>query len=97
MDTAKEKIKHAVEFYKKNQNEEYLAFIEQMKATKHLKNKFGETKGTDFIKRELLEYPAKVYSLLNNALDEIELAWFKSLDGVKWFGRTYPEFLKVKL
>lgn len=86
-----------IDAYKKFHVQEYKDFLVAMKPKQTLlkENTWGKIGGKqvmEFIEEPLVEYPVTLFNLLRNQLSEVEMKWFQSKDGAKWFGRAYPEF-----
>lgn len=100
MQTAKTKVKVAVEEYKRIFPLEYEQFKSQNAVTVHKqKNKYGALEGDHAIERHLYDLPEKLHQTIYQTLNAEELQWFTAtgsyigkFEGVSWFIKNFPIF-----
>lgn len=85
MQTAKESIRQCVKTYIEIFPQEFEAFKSQPKQEAHSAN-------METIETKIAEYPENLYALILKTLDENQLKWFGSKEGVKWFVNNFPMF-----
>lgn len=85
MTTAKNNIKICVDKYIKIFKEEFDAFKAQPKEDQVSAN-------MDTIETKVAEYPENLYMLILKTLDDEQMKWFGTKEGVSWFVKTYPVF-----
>lgn len=101
MQTAKDKVKVAVEEYSRLFPGELEAFKVSQSAKDELlgSNKFAQVRGSDMIERKLYELPEKLFNAIRELLTEDEWTWFQDATphrGVSWFLMAYPIFKSTK-
>jgi len=85
MQTAKESIRQCVKTYIDIFPQEYEAFKSQPKQEVVSAN-------MDTIETKIAEYPENLYALILKTLDDDQMKWFGTKEGVKWFVKTFPVF-----
>src|SRR5438128_1822017 len=90
---AQMKIDGFVDAYQKLYKEEFAEFLKGQKAKALDRTKWGEMKASDYVIRGLVEIPETLYNLLHMRLEPDEWKYFDSLEGKKWFGKKYPQYL----
>ena len=98
MEEAKTKIKQVVASYKQLFYNEYLATVNIVKQKRKglLKEVGTMSKGVEFLERPLVEYPERLFNLLNVKLTPQEMVFFSTVKGTQWFAQTFKEFALIK-
>lgn len=85
METAKNNIRICVEKYIELFPDEFKAFKEQPQIDAH------DAK-MDSLETKVAEYPENLYYIILKTLDEEQMKWFGTKQGIRWFVKTYPVF-----
>ena len=85
MDKAKNKIRECVEQYIKIFSDEYKMFKEQPPQE-------AMAAKMDCVETKVAEYPENLYMLLVKSLDDEDMKWFGTKEGVHWFVKSFPIF-----
>lgn len=92
MDRTKQRIKNVFKLYKDAFGEEYKTFCEGMEVQRQLmRDEYGSVEGSTLLNRALHEMPEKLYIALLQELESEEIEYLKSVDGARWFAKTFPE------
>lgn len=102
--SAQEKIKTAVQEYKRLFASEYQDFLNSNQIRiGNQKNKWASTESDSALERHLYDLPEKLHHAIYKLLSVEELDWFtsrgdyaKKMAGTRWFMETYPEFKVTK-
>ena len=93
MNSAKVKIRFAVDQWEKSHPFDFQAYLAARKVkTDNLSNTFAETPGGGFILRLLYELPEDLDFTINHAIDDAELQWLRTDAGGKWFAKTFKQY-----
>lgn len=90
----KNRIKNLVGGYKALFPEEYETVVNFIAQNRKLQeNEFASMrKDMTMLERALFELPETLSTMLIKELKPLELEYFKSKDGGRWFAKTFPQF-----
>lgn len=95
------RIINLVEVYKKAFPNEYKMACDGVKMQRQLQeDETGKLKGEHSgasAQRALFECPESLYQTFVKGLDGEELNYFKTIEGARWFTKTFPQFALAKL
>lgn len=95
------RIINLVEGYKKLFPQEYKQVCEAVIMQRQIQaDEFARVKGEHAgpsLQRLLHEIPEKLYMSFVKELDGQELNYWKSLEGGRWFAKTFPQFSLTKI
>lgn len=92
MTEAQSKIDAILQSYKKNNKEEYLAFIKQQRYLWMNTTKFAEIKKADYVERGIKEVPETLFKQMQAKLSDADFEYFNSKEGSRWFVKRNREF-----
>lgn len=94
----KEKIKECVKAYEDIFVYEFNQFKVGIREKRNQlrDQKFGETKGMDFVDRVLYEVPVTLYEIFIRRLSPDDMKQLKSKKGARWFAKAFPEYRIVE-
>lgn len=96
METTKNRIKNMVEVYKRAFPVEYKTACEGIEMNRRIQKEGGKIEQGIISGRIVHEIPEKLYTIFITELTGTELEFYKSIDGSRWFAKTFPEFSLIK-
>jgi hypothetical protein len=92
MESAKRNITLVIDTYAREYPDEFelVKKAVQMKRAMMKDDKFGTIEYTGM--RALFELPERVHALFVTNLTPVQLEWFKSKEGGRWFAKKFPVF-----
>jgi hypothetical protein len=89
----KNKIEKCISLYKTIDPEEFDLAKDAVREQARKQYDQGKAyKGSDVIERLIVSFPEKLFNLFMNNMNEEELAYLNSSDGIHWFAKEFPEF-----
>jgi hypothetical protein len=86
METAKNNLRICVKKYSE-------LFPAELRAFKQgHSNMESAALNTDTIETKVAEYPENLYMMILRVLDDKQLEWFNSKEGIRWFVKAFPIF-----
>lgn len=96
MENIKIKISNLVETYKMLQPDEYQQVVQLVKEKRgKLADEYAIVK-SDYVERQLGEFPATLFDMFVHNLEPNEMEWFREKEGHRWFYNKYKEFRITK-
>jgi hypothetical protein len=86
----KEKLKKIVQNYCILFADELRLF--KMQTNHKISRDTGELKYTDMVRRPLYEIPENLDKMIKKGLNDEEKEYLKSIEGGRWFAKTFKEF-----
>lgn len=91
------KVRAAVEWYKENHSEEYIAFVAQMKLSRESSiSDYAIAEGSPD-HRMLHEMPETMWDYLLDSFTTEEITWFSEKKTNQWFAKEFPEFAVARV
>jgi hypothetical protein len=85
-------IKKIIDDYKRIYPDEFSRFQKGMRIKRDMqKDKFSEV-SDEIVERALVEYPETLYKLFKIRLSMEALDYLNSIQGLRWFAKTFKEF-----
>lgn len=91
--TAQNKIRNCIILYKRTFPDDYETVVYEIANRRKLNvDKFASLKGDHAIQRALFEIPETLMVGILANLDEHQMGYFKSIEGSRWFAKTFRQF-----
>ena len=91
----KEKIEKCIAIYKNVYPQEFEAAKEIISEQRKIQVDRGNFKGkksTDYLERLIVSYPQALLQIMMNTLNDQEMKYINSREGVIWFAKNFSDF-----